>query len=141
MLTTKGWLFIALGGFGVVYLITWIASRKRITATVSGPPSPVTVPPSPVPRLPSTRFFGAIGFVTTFFDTLGIGSYATTTSIFKLRNLVKDEFVPGTLNVGFTLPTIVQAFIYIAIVQVEMTTLILLIAASVLGMWLSLIHI
>lgn len=29
-----------------------------------------------------------------------------------------------------------QAFIYIAIVQVEMTTLILLIAASVLGMWL-----
>ena len=140
MLTTKGWLFIALGGFGVVYLITWIASRKRFTATVSGHPSSVTVPPSPVTGRPSpspsTQLFGAIGFVTTFFDTLGIGSYATTTSIFKLRNLVRDEYVPGTLNVGFTLPTIVQAFIYIAIVQVEMTTLILLIAASVLGMWL-----
>lgn len=134
MLTTKGWLFIALGGFGVVYLITWIASRKH-----EGTAAPVPRHLSPVPRHPSpasTQLFGAIGFVTTFFDTLGIGSYATTTSIFKLRNLVRDEVVPGTLNVGFTLPTIVQAFIYIAIVQIEMTTLILLIAASVLGMWL-----
>jgi len=67
---------------------------------------------------------------------LGIGSFATATSIFKLRKLVKDEVLPGTLNVGITLPTMAQAFIYISIVEVDMTTLILLIAASVLGMWL-----
>jgi uncharacterized membrane protein YfcA len=121
MLTTKAWLFIALGGFGVVYIITCVAARRR--ERISEP-------------IASTRLFGAIGFVTTFFDTLGIGSFATTTSLFKLRNLVKDEVLPGTLNVGLTLPTIAQAFIYIAIVEVEMTTLILLIAASVLGMWL-----
>ena len=77
----------------------------------------------------------AVGFVTNFFDTLGIGSFATTASFFKLRKLVQDESIPGTLNVGHTLPTIVQAFIYIAIVQVEMTTLVPLIGAAVLGMW------
>ena len=27
----------------------------------------------------------AIGFVTAFFDTLGIGSFATTTAVYKLR--------------------------------------------------------
>src|SRR5712692_703902 len=121
MLSTKAWLFIALGGFGAFYIITWVAARKR--ERISEPIAP-------------TPLFGAIGFVTTFFDTLGIGSFATTTSLFKLWNLVKDEALPGTLNVGITLPTITQAFIYIAIVEVEMTTLILLIAASVLGMWL-----
>jgi uncharacterized membrane protein YfcA len=49
---------------------------------------------------------------------------------------VDDRLVPGTLNVGHALPVIVQAFIYIAIIDVDVTTLILLIAASVLGAWL-----
>src|SRR4051794_20866402 len=48
----------------------------------------------------------AIGFVTAFFDTLGIGSFATTTSIYKLRNMVPVKLIPGTLNVGHTPPTI-----------------------------------
>src|SRR5262249_7081116 len=48
----------------------------------------------------------AIGFVTAFFDTLGIGSFATTTSVYKLRNLVPVKLIPGTLNVGHTLSTI-----------------------------------
>ena len=78
----------------------------------------------------------AIGAVTNFFDTLGIGSFAPTTSIFKLRRLVPDELIPGTLNVGHTLPTITQAFIFIAIVEVEIPTLFGMIAASVLGAWL-----
>jgi uncharacterized membrane protein YfcA len=76
-----------------------------------------------------------IGFVTNFFDTLGIGSFATTTSTYKLLKRVRDEDIPGTLNVGHTVPVITQAFIYIAIVEVDMTTLISLISASVLGMW------
>jgi uncharacterized membrane protein YfcA len=78
----------------------------------------------------------AIGFVTNFFDTLGIGSFAPTTSIFKLKKMVPDEKIPGTLNVGHALPTVAQAFIFIAIVQVEMTTLIGMIAASIAGAWL-----
>jgi uncharacterized membrane protein YfcA len=78
----------------------------------------------------------ALGFVTAFFDTLGIGSFASTTAALKLRGLVADEKIPGTLNVGHTLPTIAQAFIFIAIVSVDLKTLVLLIGAAVLGSWL-----
>jgi len=55
----------------------------------------------------------AIGFVTAFFDTLGISSFATTTSLFKFAKAVPDRVIPGTLNVGHLLPTVVQAFIYV----------------------------
>jgi uncharacterized membrane protein YfcA len=121
MLTPKIGLFIALGGFAAFYLITWLPAIRRGRAGEPTAPDPIRA---------------GIGFVTNFFDTLGIGSFATTTSFFRSLKLVKDEVIPGTLNVGHTLPTITQAFIYIAIIKVEMTTLILLIAASVLGMWL-----
>jgi uncharacterized membrane protein YfcA len=76
-----------------------------------------------------------IGFVTNFFDTLGIGSFAPTTAVFKFTGLVRDERIPGTLNVGHTAPTLVEALIFIAIVSVDVTTLVLMIAAAVLGSW------
>jgi uncharacterized membrane protein YfcA len=38
--------------------------------------------------------------------------------------------------VGHTIPSILQAFIYIAVVQVDVVTLILMISASVVGAWL-----
>ena len=78
----------------------------------------------------------AIGFVTAFFDTLGIGSFATTTAVYKLRNMVPVKLMPGTLNVGHTLSTIAQAFIYTQLVPVEPTTLVLMIVAAVAGSWL-----
>ena len=78
----------------------------------------------------------AVGFVTAFFDTLGIGSFATTTTIFKLRQMVPVKLMPGTLNVGHTLPTITQALIYTKIVPVDAATLVLMIVAAVLGSWL-----
>ena len=77
-----------------------------------------------------------VGFVMCFFDTLGIGNFATTTSAFKLRGSVPDEKIPGTLNVGYALPTVAQALIYITIVDVNIWTLVLMIAASVAGAWL-----
>ena len=77
-----------------------------------------------------------IGFVTNFFDTLGIGSFATTTTMYRLLGLVRDENIPGTLNVGHTWPTIFQALIYVTIVEVDFKTLVLLIAASAVGSWL-----
>ena len=78
----------------------------------------------------------ATGFITNFFDTLGIGSFATTTAIFRKWGLARDEKIPGTLNVGHTLPTIVQAFIFTTLVPVDPKTLILLIVAAVLGAWI-----
>ncbi|MBM4266043.1 MAG: sulfite exporter TauE/SafE family protein [Deltaproteobacteria bacterium] len=77
-----------------------------------------------------------LGFVTNFFDTLGIGSFAPTTSYLKLRGGVADERIPGTLNVGHTLPSIAQALIFIVVVEVEPVTLVAMIAAAVLGAWL-----
>jgi uncharacterized membrane protein YfcA len=77
-----------------------------------------------------------IGFVTNFFDTLGIGSFAPTTSMFRHWHLVPDEQIPGTLNVGHTPPTILEALIFIAIVNVDPGTLISLIVASIIGAWL-----
>ena len=78
----------------------------------------------------------AIGFVTDFFDMLGIGSFATTTSLYKLGHVVDDAHIPGTLNVGHAIPTFAQAFISIALVKVEMATLVLMIGAAVAGSWL-----
>jgi uncharacterized membrane protein YfcA len=77
-----------------------------------------------------------IGALTNFFDTLGIGSFATTTALFRFLRIVPDRVIPGTLNVGHTLPTVVQAYIYTKLVKVDMLTLFTLIAAAVLGAWL-----
>jgi uncharacterized membrane protein YfcA len=78
-----------------------------------------------------------IGFVTNFFDTLGIGSFAPTTAYFKLRARMPDEQIPGTLNTGQALPTMTQALIFIATVSVDLSTLISMIVAAVLGAWLA----
>lgn len=76
------------------------------------------------------------GLGANFLDTLGIGSFATTTAIFKLRGRIADERIPGTLNVGHALPTMTQALIFIAVVSVEFVTLISMIAAAVAGAWI-----
>ena len=76
-----------------------------------------------------------IGFGTNFFDTLGIGSFAPTTALFKFFKRMPDERIPGTLNVGHALPTVAQALVFITIVNVGFTTLISMIVAAVLGAW------
>lgn len=114
-------LFLALVAVTVVYLLYWV--RRARAAEASAPPRP------------SPGDLG-VGFVTNFFDTLGIGSFATTTSLWKFFKLVDDRVIPGTLNVGHSLAVVTQAFIYIAIIEVDMTTLTGLIAAAVLGAWL-----
>ena len=87
-------------------------------------------------RLVPTWYETLVGFVTNFFDTLGIGSFAPTTSAFRLRHIVPDEKIPGTLNVGHTPPVIVQAFIFITLIAVDPVTLVVLIASAVAGAWL-----
>jgi uncharacterized membrane protein YfcA len=77
-----------------------------------------------------------VGAFTNFFDTLGIGSYATTTTLFRFFRMVDDRVIPGTLNVGHTLPTVVQTFIYTTIIPVDVPTLFSMIGASILGAWL-----
>jgi uncharacterized membrane protein YfcA len=78
----------------------------------------------------------AVGFVTNFLDTLGIGSFAPTTAWFKLRARIPDEEIPGTLNAGQCLPSMSQGLIFITIVTVDLTTLYTMIVAALLGAWL-----
>lgn len=111
-------LFVALGGLALAFAGRWVAEWRQGRA--QGLPTVLDV---------------FVGFATNFFDTLGIGSFAPTTSAFKLWKMVPDERVPGTLHVGHTPPVIVQAFIFIAIVRVSMLTLVSMIVASVIGAW------
>lgn len=78
----------------------------------------------------------AVGFGTNFFDTLGIGSFATTTAAVRHWPLMADELLPGTLNLGHTIPVILQAIIYTRIVPVDPVTLVLMIASAVVGSYL-----
>jgi uncharacterized membrane protein YfcA len=73
------------------------------------------------------------GFITNFLDTLGIGSFAQQTAIFKFFKLVDDRVIPGTLNVGNTLPTVCQAFIFMTVVEVAPLTLACMAIAAPVG--------
>jgi len=75
----------------------------------------------------------ALGAVTNFFDTLGIGSFAPTTAWLKLRKLIPDGYLPATLNSGHALPTVAQALIFINLVRVDPVLLAACIAAAVAG--------
>ena len=76
-------LFIGLAVFTLGYLFVWFQQAR--SARQSGKPSPLDI---------------GIGFFANFLDTLGVGSFATTSSLFKLGGLVRDEEIPGTMNVG-----------------------------------------
>lgn len=76
---------------------------------------------------------GIIGFVSNFLDTLGIGSFATETAMFKFFKQSEDRVIPGTLNVANAIPTIAQAIIYTQIVEVEPVTLVLMLLSAVAG--------
>jgi uncharacterized membrane protein YfcA len=105
----------------LVYLWRWVALERRRQSSVNRRPHPGDL---------------VLGFVTNFFDALGIGNFAPTTAAFKLTRRMPDEFIPGTLNVGHTPPVLVEGLIFIAAVAVDFTTLAGMIAASVLGAWL-----
>ena len=75
-----------------------------------------------------------IGFITDFMDTLGIGSFAPTTLLAKVTKFIKnDRLLPGTLNIGHTIPVLIEAFLFIQGVKVDGLTLFSLIAAAVAG--------
>lgn len=87
-------------------------------------------------RIKDSNFFvtGAIGFVTNFCDSLGIGSYAPTTMLLKLtKSLKNDKILPGTLNVACALPVMTEAFLYIGNFKVDGTTLLTMVIAAMVG--------
>jgi uncharacterized membrane protein YfcA len=111
-----------LAASGVLLVARWRLTRQRSrSGGADGAPA--------IPHL-------AIGFVTNFFDTLGIGSFAPTTAVFRLLRLVPDELIPGTLIVGHALPVVTQAMFFVSAVNVDPLQMTLLIVACVVGGWL-----
>jgi uncharacterized membrane protein YfcA len=113
-------LLVVIGGSGLAFAWWWARATRA----------------SPASRVGLSSTHVAIGFVTNFFDTLGIGSFATTTAAYKMLRLVPDELIPGTMIIGHSLPVVFQALIFIAVVRVDQTVLLSLIAATILGGWL-----
>ena len=121
------YLFTALAIVAVLFLYHWVSTARATAGDGSGKGGTRGKP---------NLFELAVGFGTNFFDTLGIGSFAPTTSLFKLAKTVPDDEIPGTMMTGHTPPVIIQAFIFMAIIIVDPITLFTLIAAAVLGAWL-----
>jgi uncharacterized membrane protein YfcA len=122
-------LLVPLGLLGTFFVVIFLKALSRLRNRQN--------PSSPREKIwPPSVLELFTGFITNFFDTLGIGSFATTTSLFRALRLVPDERIPGTLNVGHTLPAVLGAFIFIQLVPVPVMTLAPMIVAAMLGAWL-----
>lgn len=75
----------------------------------------------------------SVGIVANFLDTLGCGSFAPSTFMYKLFNQIDDIDIPGTLNVGDTFPVIFEAFIFTASVDVDPMFLLIMYVCAAVG--------
>jgi uncharacterized membrane protein YfcA len=111
--------YLALALAGVAFIIGAIRAARR-SRTVRWP----------------TPIESVVGFTVAFFDTLGIGSFAPTTAIYKLRRMVPDELIPGTLNVGLTPAALTESLIFVTAIIVDPVLLITVVLSAAAGAWL-----
>jgi uncharacterized membrane protein YfcA len=112
-------LFAAIAALSAVFLAQWlILARRR----------------EPRER-PTWSDFG-IGFLTNFGDALGIGSYATTTALYKFRGRPSDELIPGTLTVGSVTVGAAETVIFVTLITVDPKLLLAMVASATAGAWL-----
>ncbi|MPQ43178.1 sulfite exporter TauE/SafE family protein [Clostridium tarantellae] len=76
---------------------------------------------------------GLIGFGVNFFDVLGIGAFAPQAALLKFTKQTEDRVIPGTMNVANTIPVLLQAIIFIKIIEVDVTTLVLMLVSATIG--------
>jgi uncharacterized membrane protein YfcA len=119
MLTAQVILYTVVVIVNVTAIIAWIVTAKRRHL-----------------RGRVTWSDGVIGCVTNFLDTLGIGSYAQITALFKLRRRPPDELIPGTLNVGSAVPSFLGSFLFFAAISVEPVLLACMVISSGAGAWI-----
>jgi uncharacterized membrane protein YfcA len=118
---TKPLLLSAIVLLAVLFVARWVRTARDGSHGPWRWPTPVQV---------------AIGAIVNFFDTLGIGSLATTTTAFKALRMVPDHLLPGTMIVGLTLAVATQALIFITTVEIDTTLLALMIGTALAGGWL-----
>ena len=93
--------------------------------------------PAPTTGARSWPALLGLGFATDFLDTLGIGSFATTTAVLRLFRIVDDENIPGTMNVGHAIPTLLECVIFIVLLGglIDKPTIISMVLAGGIGAW------
>jgi uncharacterized membrane protein YfcA len=119
MNATKVGLLTVLVLANIAFVIGWIRAARRLRLRERPTPGDI-----------------AIGFITDFLDTLGIGSYAPTTALFKFRDRPADELIPGTLNVGHNGAAILETLLFVTTVTVEPVLLACMVASATAGAWL-----
>ena len=119
MLTARVILYSVVVIVNIAAIITWIAIARRRRL-----------------RERATWADGAIGCVTNFLDTFGIGSYAQITALFKLRGNPPDELIPGTLNVGSAVPSFLGSLLFFGAIPVEPVLLASMVISSGAGAWI-----
>jgi uncharacterized membrane protein YfcA len=115
----KRWLLAGVFAVNVAFVIGWVRAVRRH-------------------RLQGRPNLGdfAIGTCTAFLDTLGIGSFAPTTALFKFRGRPADELIPGTLNIGLNGAALTETVLFLTAVNVEPMLLLCTILAAGAGAWL-----
>jgi uncharacterized membrane protein YfcA len=93
--------------------------------------------PESTDRQASMPILLGIGALANFFDTLGVGSFATTTAAVRLGRLIDDENIPGTLNVGHATPSILEAVLFIIALGglIDVPTIVSMVLAGGIGAW------
>jgi len=112
-------LLLALVLVNIAFVVGWIRAARRYH--LSGRPGPTDI---------------AIGCLTTFLDTLGIGSFAPTTALFKFRGKPPDELIPGTLNIGLNAAGFLETVLFVTAVTVQPALLVCMVATATAGAWL-----
>ncbi len=112
-------LFAAVVALGALFLAQWLRLARR----------------RELRERPTWSDLG-IGFLTNFGDALGIGSYATTTALYKFRGRPSDELIPGTLTVGSVTVGIAETIVFVTLITVDPTLLIAMVASASVGAWL-----
>jgi len=75
-------------------------------------------------------FSGIVAFIS---DTLGVGSFAVNVALARLLNTFPDEQMPAVNNGAQVIPGMLEAFCFLKWVQVDLTTLLTLVAGTCIG--------
>jgi uncharacterized membrane protein YfcA len=75
-------------------------------------------------------FSGVIAFIA---DTFGVGSFAVNVALSKFFGTFDDEELPGAVNGAQVLPGAIESIFFMQLVEVDLTTLLVLVAGTCLG--------
>lgn len=73
---------------------------------------------------------GVLAFIS---DTLGVGSFPVTIALSKIWGIFEDYELPAVTNAAQVIPGALEAFFFIQIIHIDLTTLLTLVTGTCLG--------